>query len=124
MRVGRYIGFAFAVIFLLFGLLFLLASAAPDSGTKGESLKIALILLALGIGILILTIKFLPTVKIETTVVQKIDLSGETALEHLTCKSCGGTLDAGAIKVAADGSVTVNCPFCGSSYQITEKPKW
>ncbi len=124
MRAGRLIGFAFAVIFLLLGLLFLLASASPTNGAKGQSLIYAGVLLALGIGILVLTLKFLPTVHIEKTVVQKIDLSGQTNLEQMKCQSCGGALDGAAIKVAGDGSVVVNCPFCGSSYQITEKPKW
>jgi Zn finger protein HypA/HybF involved in hydrogenase expression len=124
MRAGRFIGFAFAIIFLGLGLLFLLATGSPTNGARHADGILAAVLLALGIGTLVLTLKFLPAIKIEETVVQKIDLTGQTELEQMKCKSCGGTLDASALKVAGDGSVVVNCPFCGSTYQITEKPKW
>ncbi len=71
-----------------------------------------------------LTLKFLPTVKIEQTIVQKIDLAGDTELEKLACQSCGAPLPGSAVKVAGDGSVLITCPYCDTSYQITEQPKW
>jgi hypothetical protein len=58
-----------------------------------------------------------------TTIVQKIDLSGEVKLESLTCRTCGGTLNKDSVSVKA-GAVFVNCPYCGAAYQIEEQPKW
>jgi len=58
-----------------------------------------------------------------TTVVQKIDLSGEVKLQNLTCRACGGTLAKESVSVKA-GAVFVNCPYCGAAYQIEEEPKW
>ena len=58
-----------------------------------------------------------------TTVVQKIDLSGDVKLANLTCRSCGGTLSKESVAVKA-GAVFVNCPYCGAAYQIEEEPKW
>jgi hypothetical protein len=58
-----------------------------------------------------------------TTVVQKIDLSGDVKLQEMTCRSCGGSLSKDSVSVKA-GAVFVNCPYCGAAYQIEEEPKW
>ncbi|HLA84610.1 MAG TPA: hypothetical protein VJL29_07435 [Thermoguttaceae bacterium] len=58
-----------------------------------------------------------------TTVVQKIDLSGNVNLQDLTCRSCGGSLSQKSIAVRA-GGIFVTCEFCGAAYQIEEDPKW
>jgi hypothetical protein len=61
----------------------------------------------------------------KTEVVQevKIDLPGQTKIEAMKCRSCGGTLSAKDIKLV-NGAPVVNCPFCGTTYQLTEEPKW
>ena len=53
----------------------------------------------------------------------KVDLPGQTRIEEMKCRSCGGTLKADNIKMIA-GAPTVECPFCGTTYQLTEEPKW
>lgn len=59
----------------------------------------------------------------ETKITHEIDLTGETELEHLRCKSCGAQLDADAIEMH-EGAIYVKCPYCGTTYQLEEKPKW
>lgn len=61
----------------------------------------------------------------KTEIVQevKIDLPGQTKIEAMKCRSCGGTLKAENIKMIA-GAPTVQCPYCGTTYQLTEEPKW
>jgi hypothetical protein len=56
-------------------------------------------------------------------VTYKVDLSGDVNLETMKCKSCGGTLTAKDVKMVA-GAPVVTCPFCGTTYQLTEEPKW
>lgn len=56
-------------------------------------------------------------------VTYKIDLPGQTQVEQLKCRNCGGSLKADNIKMIA-GAPTVECPFCGTVYQMTEEPKW
>ncbi|HPM77982.1 MAG TPA: hypothetical protein PK961_12880 [bacterium] len=124
MRPGRLLGFGFAAIFLFLGLIFLLSLGSQYNTNKGSDALVGLVLTALGVGLLVLTLKFLPAVKVEHTVVQKIDLAGDTELEKLKCQSCGAPLPGQAIRVAPDGSVLVTCPYCDTSYQITEQPKW
>ena len=56
-------------------------------------------------------------------VTMKVDLPGETKIEQMKCKSCGGTLTADNIKLV-NGAPMVNCPYCNTVYQLTEEPKW
>lgn len=52
-----------------------------------------------------------------------INLPSQTRVEQLKCNNCGGGLKADHVKMIA-GAPTVECPFCGTTYQLTEEPKW
>jgi hypothetical protein len=52
-----------------------------------------------------------------------IDLPGNVSLDTMKCKSCGGTLSSENITMVA-GAPVVTCPYCKTSYQLTEEPKW
>jgi hypothetical protein len=56
-------------------------------------------------------------------VTMKIDLPGETKIEAMKCRNCGGSLTADNIKLV-NGAPMVNCPYCNTVYQLTEEPKW
>jgi len=53
----------------------------------------------------------------------KVDMPGDTKVEQLKCKNCGGALQSENIKMAL-GAPMVECPYCGTTYQLTEEPKW
>ena len=53
----------------------------------------------------------------------KVDLPGSTKIEAMKCNNCGGALKPENIKMAA-GAPMVECPYCGTTYQLTEEPKW
>ncbi len=53
----------------------------------------------------------------------KVDLPANVNLDTLKCKSCGGTLTMDNIQMVA-GAPVVNCPYCHTTYQLTEDPKW
>ena len=53
----------------------------------------------------------------------KIDLPADTQMEQMTCRNCGGALKPENIKMVM-GAPTVVCPYCGTTYQLTEEPKW
>jgi hypothetical protein len=57
------------------------------------------------------------------TIQQKIDLPGKVNIQEMTCRSCGAGLNKDSITVKA-GAIYVNCPYCGSTYQLEEEPKW
>ncbi len=53
----------------------------------------------------------------------KVDLPGDTKIEQMKCRSCGGSLTSDNIKMV-NGAPMVTCPFCNTVYQLTEEPKW
>jgi hypothetical protein len=53
----------------------------------------------------------------------KIDLPANVNLDTLKCQSCGGVLTMDNIQMVA-GAPVVNCPYCKTTYQLTEEPKW
>jgi hypothetical protein len=63
----------------------------------------------------------------KTEVVQQVtmnvDLPGNTQISQVTCRNCGGALKPENIKMVA-GAPMVECPYCGTTYQMTEEPKW
>ena len=52
-----------------------------------------------------------------------VDLPANVGLDTLKCKSCGGSLTMDNIQMVA-GAPVVNCPYCHTTYQLTEEPKW
>lgn len=59
----------------------------------------------------------------DQNVTLKIDLPGNVSLDTMKCKYCGGNLSAENVKMVA-GAPVVTCPYCHTSYQLTEDPKW
>lgn len=104
----------FAVLMLLLGSLFLI-------GWQGQigRLVIGLVLIAAGIAFLVVA-RLRPK---QTTLVQKIDLTGDISAQELKCKNCGSTLTNKSVTVKA-GAIFISCEFCGTQYQMEEAPKW
>ncbi len=114
----KVIGYGFAGLLILLGLVW--CAAAATSGIWQRWI-LGGILLGGGLALVYFLRMKLPDQKVEVT--QKIDISGDVSLEEMKCKNCGATLDAKSVSVQA-GAVFVNCPYCESSYQIEEAPKW
>ncbi|MBX3422266.1 MAG: hypothetical protein KF752_11990 [Pirellulaceae bacterium] len=53
----------------------------------------------------------------------ELDMPGQVSIKGFECKSCGASLDSKSLKIVS-GAAQVNCPYCGSSYQLEEAPKW
>lgn len=136
MKASGCIGLLLAVagIFgLVLGVLFLIAASNPNQPEMaGGRAGTGVVLMILGVALLVpaaivLIRAFRPRPAAagegQTTIVQKIDFTGDLALEELKCRACGATLSKDSVEVKA-GAVVVSCPFCGTSYQIEEKPKW
>jgi hypothetical protein len=59
----------------------------------------------------------------ERTIVQKIDLTGDITPEQMKCRNCSAPLDEKSVEMR-EGAIFVKCPYCGTSYQLEEAPKW
>lgn len=117
------IAYIAAGILIFFGVLFIWA--AFGSVPRPEWIAIGLVSVAIGFGLIFFAgrIGRSAAVSQPTEVTYKVDLSGDVKMETLKCQSCGGTLSSENVKMVA-GAPVVTCPFCGSSYQLTEEPKW
>jgi Na+/melibiose symporter-like transporter len=119
LRIIAYIG---AAILIFFGVLFIWGAFSPQ-GSPGWII-IGGISVAIGFGLIWLAgVRAKREAQARQELIQKIELSGDINLEKLTCRNCGGALSSDNIKMVA-GAPVVTCPYCGTSYQLTEEPKW
>jgi vacuolar-type H+-ATPase subunit I/STV1 len=119
MSAGKIIGYIFAAILIIFGVLYILASSNPSQ--EPGIIFTGVIMVLIGFGIIWFVGKKLAPGDEEVKV--QIDLTGDIELDTLTCKSCGGHLSSEHTSLQ-EGALVVDCPFCGTNYQIIEKPKW
>ncbi len=123
--VGAVILLLAAAVGICLGGFLLLGAAGGAQGVTGlGTAGVILGPIALIAGIVLIVLAARKT-KQETAqnVTVKVDLPGETKIEQMKCRSCGGTLTADNIKLV-NGAPMVTCPFCGTVYQLTEEPKW
>jgi hypothetical protein len=133
MKLLSYIGAAILIIISLFlfsfGFIFILGAFSPDSSSATGSMITGIILVAIGLVFLggaVALIYFASRKPIQpagNNVTLKIDLPGNVSMDTLKCKSCGGVLTSADIQMVA-GAPMVTCPYCKTSYQLTEEPKW
>jgi hypothetical protein len=116
----RTIGYIAAAILIFFGVLFIWGAFSPQGDPSW--IIVGVISVAIGLGIILLASRK-PASAESQTITYKIDLPANVNLDNLKCKSCGGALTADNIKMLA-GAPVVTCPYCHSSYQLTEEPKW
>ena len=104
----------FAALLGMLGLIFVI-------GFQGQIGRLIIGLILFGGGVvLFLAGRMRPK---QTTMVQKIDLSGDVSAQELKCKNCGSTLTNKSVTVKA-GAIFISCEFCGTQYQLEEAPKW
>ena len=123
MKTGKIIGYIVAGILIFFGVLFLWAAFGSQTASPVGRLLVGGLLVAVGLGIIVALRLREPKPEQEVTIRQEIDLSGDVDLEALQCERCGGHLSKDDVGMV-EGAVMVNCPYCGSTYQIVEEPKW
>jgi hypothetical protein len=112
----KLITYILAAVIGFFGIMFI-------AGAQGQPLRVVVgVVLLAAAGALVYLTRVRPQPQ-QTTLVQKIDLSGDVNLQEMKCKVCGATLSEKSVEVKA-GAVFVNCEYCGASYQLEEEPKW
>ena len=112
----KLVAYPLAALLAVLGLMFVV-------GAQGQAMRIVVGVVLLAAAGALIWLALQQPKQSTTTVVQKIDLSGDVKLQDLTCRACGGTLGKESVAVKA-GAVFVNCQYCGATYQIEEEPKW
>ncbi len=124
MSAGKIIGYVISGILIFFGVIWLWSAFAPDTGgNPAGRLAVGAILVGIGLAVIVIIKMREPKPEQKVVVEQRIDLSGDIELEKLQCRNCGAELDKSSITLA-QGAVVVSCPYCGTSYQMVEEPKW
>jgi Na+/melibiose symporter-like transporter len=121
MKAGKLVAIIAAVILILFGVLMIMAGTDTHPYTVGMMI-FGLIFIVVGLIIVYFTTRQSAKAA-DNNVTLKIDLPGNVSMDTLKCKSCGGTLQPENIQMVA-GAPVVTCPYCHTSYQLTEEPKW
>jgi hypothetical protein len=122
MSTGKIFAYIGAALFIVFGALFILGSGDPARGGGFGWIFTGIILVAAG-AVLIWLASRKPKTTAAENATYKVELSGNVKMETLKCKSCGGTLTSENVKMVA-GAPVVTCPYCNTTYQLTEEPKW
>jgi uncharacterized membrane protein len=106
-----------AVLFF-FGIIFAWSTGADISAElKATRLVIAAMLFIVGFGI-----AYYITKK-PTTIIQKLEVSGQMKAVAIRCPNCSASVDANQIKIVS-GVPYATCPYCGQTFEVTEEPKW
>jgi DNA-directed RNA polymerase subunit RPC12/RpoP len=107
---------AVAVLFF-FAVIFALAASVqatlPRLVTSG-------ILFIIGITIIV---GIYYTTRKPKTVIQRLEVSGQMKAASIKCPNCGASVDANQIKIVS-GVPYATCPYCGTTFEVTEEPKW
>jgi predicted Zn finger-like uncharacterized protein len=109
-------GIAAAVLFFFSVIFALAASVAATTSRLATSSILFIIGLAIIVGIYYITRK-------PKTVIQQLEISGQMKAAQIKCPNCGGSINANQIKIVS-GVPYVKCPYCGTTFEVTEEPKW
>jgi len=111
------VGALAAAALFFFAIVFALAASVQATQTRlitsGLLFVIGIVVIA---GIYFITRK-------PKTVIQRLEVSGQMQATAIKCPNCSGSIDANEIKIVA-GVPYVKCPYCGTTFEVTEEPKW
>ena len=117
MKIITVLGAITVVVLFFFGFIFALASSVQATTTR---LITGLVLFGLGFAIAYAT--YLTTRK-PKTVIHQVDVSGEMKVAALKCPNCSASVDVRNIKII-QGVPYATCSYCGTTFEVTEEPKW
>jgi len=103
-------------VLLFFGVIFALSASAEPSLTFTRLITSMMLLLA-GFAI-----AYYITRK-PKTVIHQLEISGQMKAAPLKCPNCSASVGANRIKIVS-GVPYATCAYCGSTFEVTEEPKW
>jgi len=116
----KIIAYILAAILLILGVLFVIAAFGPAFNPGWFA--IGGLMLVIGLALVWFGTRQ-KTGSQANNVTVKIDLPGNVSMDSFQCKNCGGALTTENVKLVA-GAPVVTCPYCNTTYQLTEEPKW
>ena len=120
MSATKVIAYISAVILIFFGVLFIWG--AFGSNPHPEWICVGVVSVSIGFGLIWFASRSKPSTAPQNVTLQ-VDLPANVGMDTIKCQSCGGVLKPENISMVA-GAPVVTCPYCGTTYQLTEEPKW
>ena len=115
MKIAAILGAIAIAVLFFFSLIFAIASY-----NNPQRLLTSLMLFTVGFAIAAL-IYF--TTRKPKTVVQRLEVSGQMKAAAIKCPNCSASVDANLIRII-QGVPYATCPYCGTTFEVTEEPKW
>jgi len=117
MKAITILGAIAAVILFFFAIVFALAASVQATASRLITSGLLFI-----IGLAVIIVVYYITRK-PKTIVQQLEISGQMKGAAIKCPNCGASIDANQIKIVS-GVPYVTCPYCGTTFEVTEEPKW
>ncbi len=122
MKAARTILYIVAGILIVLSFLFILGAFSPTGSTSW--LVVGIVGLAIAFIFIIIGARIGAKAASTTQNISlNVDLPGNVKMDAIKCQSCGAPLAADDIKMI-QGAPVVTCHSCGTTYQLTEDPKW
>ena len=122
MRVIVILGAVAAAVLFFFAVIFALASSYQGLPAQMVLTRLITSVFLFMVGIAVIVGIYYVTRK-PKTVIQRVELSGQMKGAAIKCPNCGASIDANQIKIVS-GVPYVTCPYCGTTFEVTEEPKW
>jgi hypothetical protein len=117
MKITAIIGAIAVAVLFFFSFIFGLAASVQATTTR---LTVSVLLFVVGFALAYVTYL---TVRKPKTVIYQVEVSGEMKTAALKCPKCSASVDANKIKIIS-GVPYATCNYCGSTFEVTEAPKW
>jgi predicted Zn finger-like uncharacterized protein len=111
-----------AAVLFFFAVIFALASSAQGIPVQTAQTRLVSSGLLFIIGLAVIVGIYYVTRK-PKTVIQRLEVSGQMQAAAIKCPNCSASIDANEIKIVS-GVPYVKCPYCGTTFEVTEEPKW
>jgi hypothetical protein len=124
MKITTVLGAIAAAILFFFGLIFIISAGAQTLQNQPQQQTLRLIegaiMLIVGSAIAYVTYVFS---RKPTTIINRVEVSGQMKGAAIKCPNCSASVDADRIKIVS-GVPYATCPYCGTTFEVTEEPKW
>ena len=114
MKIIAVLGAIAVAVLFFFSLVFALAASVQETLTR---LAVSGLLFVIGIAI-----AYYITRK-PKTIIQRLEVSGQMKAASIKCPNCGASVEVNQIKIVS-GVPYATCPYCGTTFEVTEEPKW
>lgn len=122
MKAITILGAIAAAVLFFFAVIFALASSAQEIPAQTAQTRLITSAFLFIIGIAVIVGIYYVTRK-PKTIIQRLEVSGQMKGAAIKCPNCSASIDANQIQIVS-GVPYVKCPYCGTTFEVVEEPKW